>query len=108
MPPQAPAPTQIPQSPVNPQIMALLRARAAQGGQGMPVGPAPNAIPTGGAPPMPPAPSAAAGPMPMPQGGATPAQAGMKAAAAAQSPMVTDPQTRALAKSLIQKLMQHM
>jgi hypothetical protein len=108
MPPQAPAPTQIPMSQPNPQIMALLRARAGQNVQAQPAAPAPNGLPLGGPPGMPPAPSSAAGPMPMPQGGATPAQAGMKAAAQAQSPMVTDPQTRALAKSLIQKLMQHM
>lgn len=63
----------------------------------------PTPIPT--APPMP-NPSGAAGPMP--QGGApTPNQQVMKAAGQAQSPLV-DPQTRQLAKSLIQKLMQHM
>ncbi len=63
----------------------------------------PTPMPT--APPMP-NPSGAAGPMP--QGGpATPNQQVMKAASQAQSPLV-DPQTRQLAKGLIQKLMQHM
>jgi hypothetical protein len=107
MPPQAPAPTQVPQAPVNPMMMALLKARATQGAQGGQVGPAPNGLPLGGAPGMPPNPSAAAGPMPAPQGGPSPTQQIMKAAAPAQSPLM-DGQTRQIAKTLIQKLMQHM
>jgi hypothetical protein len=109
MPPQAqaPAPTQVPTGQVNPMMMALLKARAMQGAQGGQVGPAPNSLPTGGPPGMPPPPTATAGPMPAPQGGASPAQQIMKGASAAQSPLMDD-QTRTIAKSLIQKLMQHM
>jgi hypothetical protein len=106
MPPQTPptqiSPTQVPQGQVDPMMMALLRARAA-GGAG---GPAPNGLPIPGAPAVP-QPSSASGPMPPPQGGASPSQQIMKKATAAQSPLMDD-QTRQIAKSLIQKLMQHM
>lgn len=40
--------------------------------------------------------------------GTNPAQAVMKAASQAQSPLVSDPEARNYAKQLIQKLMQHM
>jgi hypothetical protein len=105
MPPQAaPAPTAVPQGQVNPMMMALLRARAQQGAQGMPTGSMPNGIPTPGAPGAPPAPPAAAVGTP---GGATPTQQVTKAAQQAQSPLM-DQGTRNIAKALVQKLLQHM
>jgi hypothetical protein len=109
MPPQAaaPAPTQVPTGQVNPMMMALLRRRAMMGAQGQPgAGPMPNGVPTGG-PPAPMGMPPAGGPgMPGP-GAASPTQQVTKAAAQAQSPLL-DQQTRGIAKSLIQKLMQHM
>jgi hypothetical protein len=116
MPPQAPAPTQV--SPtavpgggtVNPNLIRALLMRRAQMGQGGATGApgagtAPNAmdtaapaIPQGGVPNV----------MARRPGAANPAQSVMKAAQQAQSPLVADTGTRALAKALIQKLMQHM
>lgn len=102
MPPQ---PTQVPTGQVNPMMMQILKARAMQGAQGNPTGPAPNGMPLPGAPGMPPAPPAAN--MAARPGAGTPPQQMMKAAAQAQSPM-QDPETRASAKDLIMKLMKHM
>ena len=91
----------------NPAMMAALRARVLAGRLGQPAGPAPNSMNAG----IPQATPAPASPMP-PQsvntpGGGTPTQQVMKTAAQAQSPLMDD-QTRAVAKTLIQKLMQHM
>lgn len=108
MPPQAPAPTPIPAGPANPLMMALLRARAQQGAQGMPTpGPAPNGLPVAGAPApvgMPPAGGQQVAQRP---GAPTPTQQITKAASQAQSPLL-DQETRNIAKSLVQKLLQHM
>jgi len=109
MPPQAaPAPTQVPTGQVNPMMMALLRARAMQGAQGQPTpGPMPNGMPPGGAPApvgMPPPGGQQVPPRP---GAPSPAQQVTKAAANAQSPLL-DQETRNIAKSLVQKLLQHM
>jgi hypothetical protein len=102
MPPQgAPAPTQVPQGQVNPMMMALLRARAAGGGA---PGPMPNGLPTPGAPGAPPNPAAAGMARP---GAASPTQQVTKAGMQAQSPLL-DPETRGIAKQLVQKLLQHM
>ena len=97
------APTQVPQAP-NPVMMALLKARAAQGAGGQPTAPAPNGMNN---PAMQPQPGAPQVNMPGRTGGATPTQQVMKTAGQAQSPML-DPGTRQIAKTLIQKLMQHM
>lgn len=106
MPPQgAPAPTAVPTGQVNPQMMALLRARAMQGATGAPgAAPMPNSMPVPGAPGAPPNPAAAVMARP---GGATPTQQVTKAAQQAQSPLM-DQGTRTIAKSLVQKLLQHM
>lgn len=105
MPPQGPMPTQIPQAPVNPMIMALLRARAAQGAQGVPAGaPMPNGLRLGTPAPAAPVAASVMGPR---QGVATPTQQVTKAAQQAQSPLM-DMETRNIAKSLVQKLLQHM
>ena len=109
MPPQAqaPQPTQVPAGQVNPQLIAMLQARAQQSMQGAPGNAtAPNSMPIPGAPGMP-APGAPRVVSPG-AGPATPTSAVMKAASQAQSPLVADTGTRALAKQLIQKLMQHM
>lgn len=107
MPPQSPMPTPVPTAAPNPVMMALLKARAQQGAAGGGVPPAPNAMATGAGPVGAP-PQVGGNQMPARPGAPTPVQGAMKAAAGAQSPLVTDPQTRALAKTLIQKLMQHM
>lgn len=100
--PPAVAPQLPPQ--VNPLMLAALRARAQAGNQ--PNGPIPNSMNGTPAVPMqPPTP----GPINLPSGGGagTPTQQVTKAAAQAQSPLM-DNQTRQIAKTLIQKLMQHM
>lgn len=107
MPPQVqqPMPTQIPQSPINPMMMAILRARAQQGLQNGANPAMPNGLPINGAAPTPsPAMSAAnmAG-----RAGATPNQQVTKAAQQAQSPLM-DMETRNIAKQLVMKLMHHM
>lgn len=92
---------------VNPALMQALRNRAALGAAGTPTGPAPNSMNA----PVQARPQVPGSPMQPPAvntpGGGTPAQQVMKAAGTAQSPMMDD-QTRQIAKSLIQKLMQHM
>lgn len=109
MPPQAqgPMPTQIPQAAVNPIMMQLLKARAQQGAQGMPTGPAPNSLPIQGGTPAPAAPVAAASVAGGGPGPASPTQQVTKAAQQAQSPLM-DQETRNIAKTLVQKLLQHM
>lgn len=104
MPPQ-PMPTQIPSSPVNPMMLALLRARAQQGLQGGVNPPMPNGLPINGSPPTAQPPMAANNMAP--RTGGTPTQQATKAAQQAQSPLM-DMETRNLAKSLVQKLLQHM
>lgn len=97
-------PMQTPQ--VNPALLAVLRARAGQavapGGGGGVAAP----MPTGMNGPVAPA-VAAPQVNAAPRATGTPAQAAMKTAAAAQSPMM-DPGTRGAAKNLILQLMKHM
>lgn len=99
-----PATAQTQPSQVNPALVQALRQRAmaalqAQGGGGAP---APNSMNA----PVPGSPQPTPNNVARRPGGANPAQAVMKAAAQAQSPLL-DPETRNIAKSLIQKLMQH-
>ena len=99
----SPVPTQTPTAP-NPIMMALLKARAAQGATGGQVPPAPNGMNNPGMPPPPQRPVVN---MPGRTGGASPTQQLLKTATTAQSPLMDDG-TRQIAKTLIQKLMQHM
>jgi hypothetical protein len=108
--PPAPTPVQptaIPGGQINPAIQRLLQQRALMAMRGAPgVAGAPNSMGLPGAIPVPGVGNARV--MAGRPGAANPAQAVTKAAQAAQSPLVADTGTRALAKALIQKLMQHM